>query len=326
MNLSLTLGSGWYDRTEPLARGWVRPHGIDLDVQTIDDPRELFDRLVSRGDLDIAEFSSSEYVAMVSRGCSPFIALPIFMSRSFRHSFICINTSKGIKNPKDLEGRRIGVPLYTMSAAIWCRGILRKEHSVDLSGITWIEGAMDKPGSHGAPKFHDLAKPTIIERNETGRSLSDLLESGEIDATLGALMPQGFGTSSKIARLFPNIREIEIASYQKTGNHPIMHLLVMRRELHEQQPWVARILANAFVEAKRMALERLYYTGAPRSMLPFLHAEVEETKAIFGDDPWPDGISRNRSTIDSLIAHMIEDGIITRRPNYDELFVDVGLD
>ena len=326
MTLSLTLGSGWYDRTEPLARGWVRPRDIDLRVETIDDPRVLFDRLVARGDLDVAEFSSSEYVAMVSKGRSPFVALPIFISRSFRHSFICINTNKGIERPKDLEGRRIGVPLYTMSAAIWCRGVLREEHGVDLSAVTWIEGAMEKPGSHGAPKVHDLAMPTVIEPNASGRSLSELLESGEIDATLGALMPEGFGRSSNIARLFPDIRKTEIDSYRRTGAHPIMHLLVLRRDLHEQQPWVAKALADAFVAAKKMALERLYYTGAPRSMLPLLHAEVEETRAIFGDDPWPDGIARNRPTIDRLMDYMIADGIITRRPGYDELFVDVGLD
>lgn len=326
MTLSLTLGCGWYDRTEPLARGWVRPDGLTLQVETIDDPRELFDRLVARGDLDVAEFSSSEYVAMVSKGCSPFVALPIFISRSFRHSFICINTDRGIARPRDLEGRRIGVPLYTMSAAIWCRGVLREEHGVDLSSVTWVEGAMESAGSHGTPKVHDLARPTIIERNQTGRSLSELLEAGEIDATLGALMPAGFGRSGAIARLFPDVRKTEIDSYRRTGAHPIMHLLVMRRALHEQQPWVAKALADAFVEAKRMALERLYYTGAPRSMLPLLHAEVEETRAIFGDDPWPDGIARNRPTMDRLMDYMIADGIITRRPDYDELFVDVGLD
>jgi 4,5-dihydroxyphthalate decarboxylase len=326
MTLSLTLGCGWYDRTEPLARGWVRPHGIDLQVETIDEPRELFDRLVARGDLDVAEFSFSEYVAMVSKGRSTFVALPIFISRSFRHSFICINTNKGIASPRDLEGRRIGVPLFTMSAAIWCRGVLREEYGVDLSEITWVEGAMEKPGSHGAPKVHDLTRPTRIERNASGKSLGDLLEAGEIDATLGARMPERFGKSAALARLFPDVRKTEIDSYRRTGAHPIMHLIVMRRELHEREPRAAKAIARAFIEAKGMALKRLYHTGAPRSMLPLLHAEVEETRAIFGDDPWPDGIARNKPTIDAMMNHMMADGIIARKPGYDELFIDVGLE
>lgn len=320
-NVKLTLGCGWYDRTEPLAHGWVKPAGIDLRIETVEDPRELFDRLVAQREFDIAEFSSSEHISMTVRGASPFVALPVFTSRAFRHSFICINTEYGIAKPKHLEGRRIGVPLYTMSAAIWCRGLLRDEYGVDLSNVTWVEGAMEKPGLHGTPKEHALAKPAKIVGNKTGKSLSQLLENGEIDATLGALMPTGFGQRPNIARLFPDFRRVEIASYKSTGVHPIMHLLVMRRDLHEREPWIAQSLARAFDEAKRKALARLYFTGAPKSVLPMLHAEVEETRAIFGEDPWPDGVELNKPTLERMLTYMLEDGIITRRPTYDELFV-----
>ena len=318
--LKLTLGCGWYDRIEPLRNGVVAPDGIALSVETVEDPRALFDRLMRDEIFDLAEFSMSEYVTLTARGDSPFVALPVYTSRAFRHSFICINTGAGIRSAKDLEGRRIGVPLHTMSAAIWCRGLLREEYGVDLSGVTWVEGAMEKAGTHGTPKRHQLAKPTRIEHNTSGLSLTELLERGDIDATLGALMPTSFGESPSIARLFPDFRATEIASYKASGAHPIMHLIVIRRSLLNSHPWVADSLTKAFRQAKELALHRLFYTGAPRSLLPMLHAEVEETQAIFGKDPWPDGVAANKPTLDRLLTYMMEDGIITRRPSYDELF------
>lgn len=321
MTLSLKFGCGWYDRIEPLRHGDVQASGISLEIETIEDPRQLFDRLVRDDSLDLAEMSMSEHIAMTANGGSPFVGLPIWTSRTFRHSFICINNKAGIRRPQDLAGKRIGVPLYTMSAAIWCRGLLRDEYDVDLSGVTWIEGAMEKPGSHGAAREHDLAVPTRISRNTTALSLSELLERGEIDATLGALMPTGFGVSTHIERLFPDYRRVEIASYQATGVHPIMHLVVIRKSTLEKNGWIVQPLMDAFTKAKQLALQRLFYTGAPRSLLPMLHAEVDETQKIFGSDPWPDGVSANMRTLERLLSYMMEDGIITRRPTYNELFI-----
>lgn len=323
--LKLFLGCGWYDRTEPLRNRTVQPRGIDLRVETVDDPRSLFDRLTTSRGFDVAEFSISEYIKAVAEDHCPFIALPVFISRMFRHGFICINAASGIRKPKDLRGRRIGVPLYTMSAAIWCRGLLRDEFGVDLSEVTWVEGAMDAPGSHGVLKDHALHRPAKIERNTSDLSLTELLERGEIDATLGALMPSTFGSNPGIVRLFPNVRSTEIASYRATGIHPIMHLLVVRREVVKSAPWVLDALQQAFLEAKSRALERLYFTGAPKSMLPLLHAEVEETRAIFGHDPWPDGIEANKNTLERLLTYMLEDGIIERRPTLNDLFLGPSL-
>lgn len=316
----LTLACGSYDRIDPLRDGTVRPQGIDLEVVTVDDPRELFDRVVAGDAFDLAEMSSAEYITMTSTGTSAFVALPVFTSRVFRHSFICCNTAAGIHTPKDLEGRRIGVPLYTMSAAIWCRALLRDDYGVDLSTITWVEGAIDKPGSHGTPKTSSLAKPTKIEANRSAYSLSELLERGEIDAVLGALMPTNFGVASNIVRLFPNYRAVEKDYYLRTGIHPIMHLIVIRKRVFEAHPWIAGPLRAAFEEAKQRALQRLYYTGAPKTMLPFLHAEVEETMAIFGRDPWPDGLEANRRALEKAISSMLEDGVITRPVALEELF------
>ena len=320
-DIKLTFGCGWYDRIEPLRNKTVTPEGIDLHIDTVEDPRLLFDRLAKNGEFDLAELSMSEYVAMTAAQKSPYLALPIWTSRAFRHSFICINTQKSVKSPKDLEGRKIGVPLHTMSAAIWCRGVLRDEYGVDLSTITWVEGAMEQAGSHGFARDHQLAVPTRIEHNKSGKSLSELLHEGAIDATLGALMPTNFGTSPYIERLFPNYRAVEIASYQKTGVHPIMHLVVIRKTTLEKHPWVIEPLMQAFAQAKELALARLFYTGALKSLLPMLHAEIDETRRIFGDDPWPDGVERNMRTLDRLLSYMVEDGIITRRPTMQELFL-----
>jgi 4,5-dihydroxyphthalate decarboxylase len=323
-DLKLQFVCGSYDRIEPLRDGSVRPEGIDLDVVTIDDPRELFDRMMSRDEFDVAEMSSAEHFAMTSRDESPFIALPVFTSRCFRHSFMCTNVNAGIKTPKDLEGKRIGVPLYSMSAAIWCRGLLRDDYGVDLSGVTWVEGSMDHPGSHGQARQHALTKPTRIETNLSDLSLSGLLASGAIDATIGALMPTNFGSDTNILRLFPGFRATERDYYIRTGVHPIMHLVVIRRQVYERTPWIARSLFTAFGRAKRKALDRMFYTGAPKTMLPFLHAEVEETRAIFGDDPWPDGVAANRKTLECAVRYMLEDGLIETPPDLAKVFADVN--
>ena len=321
--LKLQLACGWYDRIEPLRDGSVRPAGIDLDVVTIDDPRELFDRMMSADAFDLAEMSAAEHIAMTSRDASPFIALPVFTSRCFRHSFICVNARAGIRTPKDLEGKRIGVPLYSMSAAVWCRGLLRDDFGVDLSGVTWVEGSIDRPGSHGQPRRHALAKATRIETNVSERSLSELLASGQIDATLGALMPTNFGADKNVARLLPNYRADERDYYIRTGIHPIMHLVVIRKNVYERSPWIAQSLFDAFDLAKRKALDRLFSTGAPKTMLPFLHAEVEETRAVFGDDPWPDGVPANRKTMETAVRYMLEDGLIETPPDLRKLFAEV---
>jgi 4,5-dihydroxyphthalate decarboxylase len=319
-NLKLNFGVGWYDRIEPFMHGTVKPEGIDLNVNMMLDPRLLFDRLMTTKDFDMAEFSISEFTHLTSRGTCPFVALPVFISRSFRHGFICVNTKAGIKTPKDLEGKRIGVPLYTMSAAVWCRGVLRREFGVDLSNVTYIEGAMEKPGLHGAGVGSPLLKPVNIQVNKTGKSLTELLETGEIDATIGGIMPTTFGKSPNIARLFPDVRATEIASYKATGAHPIMHTLVVRREVFEKNPWIAEPLIKAFAEAKKLALQRLFFTGAPKTMLPMLHVEVEDTKIIFGDDPWPDGIEANLPTLREFMHHMYDDGLIDRMIDPYELF------
>jgi 4,5-dihydroxyphthalate decarboxylase len=321
--LKLTFACGGYDRVEPLRTGRVKPKGIDLETVQIDDPRQLFDVMMQSEKYDVAEMSLSEHIATTSAGESPFVGLPVFPSKAFRHSFIVVNSESGIRKPKDLEGKRVGVPLYTMSAALWTRGMLEDDYGVDLSSITWVQGAIDRPGSHGSPNPPPLLKQPRIEINQSDKSLSDLLLDGEIDATLGGLMPVGFGGSPKLRRLFPNFREVERDYYSRTQIHPIMHIIVIRKSLYERHPWIAKSLYDAFEQSKAVAWRELSYSGTQKVMLPWLYADLSEAQEVFGDDPWPYGIAPNDKTITACIKYMKRQYMIAREPRIEELFVHV---
>src|ERR671918_770049 len=188
--LQLTFACGPYDRMEALRYGIIEAEGIDLNFIPIQAPREIFDRMVGGQEFDVSELSLAEYITMTARRNNPFIAIPVFPSKAFRHSFICVNRQAGIAEPKDLAGKRIGTPLYTMTAAIWIRGDLENIYGVALSRVQWIQGAMEKAGTHGKPPAPpQLLKPVDIIRNTSDKSLSDMLADGDIDAVLGSRMP-----------------------------------------------------------------------------------------------------------------------------------------
>ncbi len=321
--LSLTFASCRYDRVEALRTGDVQPDGIDLRMQMFPVGREIFDRMVGQREFDVAELSSSEFISLTGRGDCPFVALPVFPSRVFRHGYIFVNTSAGIRTPKDLEGRRVGVPLYTQTAAIWARGHLKHQYGVDLDAIRWVQGAVEKGGSHGSPHAPPLLKSVPIEINSSGKSLEELLAAGEIDALIGSRKPPMLGRSPEIARLFPDFRAIERAFWRETRIFPIMHLVAIRRELYDQHPWIAQSLYDAFVEAKARALARMHYGGSLSVMLPWLMSEVEEVDALFGGDAWPYGVEPNRPTLEALVRYMVEQDFIAQAMPIEGLFVPV---
>src|SRR3954467_13118827 len=220
----LTFACGFYHPTEPLRTGDVAGPDLDLDFQPIQNPREIFDRMGGQQEFDVSEFSSSEFISRLARGDCPFVALPVFPSRVFRHGYIYVNRKAGIRTPKDLEGKRVGVPLYTMTAAIWIRGLLQHEYGVDLSKVRWVQGALKLPGAHGSPTVAPLLKRPDIEINRSGHSLSKLLADGEVDAVISSRPVEAIGTNPDIARLFPNYREVEKDYYRRTRIFPIMHL------------------------------------------------------------------------------------------------------
>src|SRR5215475_1028739 len=264
--IPITFACGLYDRMLALHTGQVKPDGIDLNFLAIDHAREIFDRMLTNLEFDACEMSSSEFIRHAVRPNCPMVAIPVFPSRVFRHGYIAID-KRQIRAPKDLAGKRIGVPLYAMTAAIFIRGLLQHDHGVDLSGVTWVEGGLNEPKPHGNPTRLPFAKPTRIEANNSGKSLSDLIEAGEIQAIIGAGLPDAIGRNPNIVRLFPDYHEREKDYFRRTHIFPIMHLVVIRRDIYEAHPFVATSLFNALCEAKSRAAEKMRYLGVLRYML-----------------------------------------------------------
>jgi len=306
------------DRTEPLRSGQVHPEGFELDTITFDTPRDMFDRMVDHGEFEAAELSISEFVSMTLRGDRRFVAIPVFPTRVFHHGSIFVNRNAGIEGPKDLEGRRIGVPLYTQTAAVWLRGHLQHQYGLDLNTIHWVQGALEKPGVHGTEKHIDLVRPVDITVNVSGRSLMDLLVAGRIDAVLGARPPR---PHIDVRRLLPNFRQVERDFYQKSHIFPIMHLVVIRRDMHEAHPGLARALYDALVEAKESALRQ---SPENRGMVPWAMDDLIELDEVFGPDPFPYGVAANRITLAALVQYMAEQGLIAEAPPIESLFVLQG--
>ena len=321
--LPLTFACGLYDRMLPLYTGEVTADGIALTFIANNEPRDIFDRMGGKLEFDVAEMSSSEYISRLGSGQRSMIALPVFASRVFRHGFIAINRRSGIETPKDLEGKRIGVPLYTMSAAIWIRGLLAHDYGVDLSTIRWVQGALKAAGAHGSPSAPPLLRPVPIEVNRSGKSLSALLAEGEIDAVISSRSVEGLGNNPDIRRLFPDYRATEKDYYKRTRIFPIMHLIVIRRDVYEAHPFIAQSLYDAFCEAKKRALALTRELGALRFMLPWLPADIDEIDEVFGGDPWPYGVEANRPTLDALVSYMVEQAFIPRAIPIEQLFAPV---
>ena len=320
--LALTYASCRYDRIEPLRAGEVPIEGIDLNVIVFPSGRQIFDRMVGGEEFDASELSASEFISLAGNGKSRFVAIPVFPSRVFRHGYVFINTRSGIRTPKDLEGRRVGLPLYTQTASIWVRGHLMHQFGVDIDKIRWVQGAVETGGSHGHPHALPLLKPVAIAQNTSGRPLGELLAAGEIDAYLGSRKPPSFGTHPDVARLLPNAHALERELFEREKIFPIMHLVAIRRALYERHPWIANSLYAAFVEAKRIARARLRYAGSLAAMLPWLQDEIEEIDAVFpGGDPFAYGVEPNRPTLEALVRYMVEQNFIPRPMPVEDLFV-----
>lgn len=318
--IPLTFACGLYDRALPLATGAVPVDGVDLNFINIDAPREIFDRMSGRLEFDASEFSSSEFISRYAAGQCPFVAVPAFPSRAFRHGFVAVNR-KHVRSPKDLEGKRIGLPLYTMTASIFIKGFLQHEFGVDLSQVEWVEGQINGGDSHGTPTTMPLVRPASITPNKTGKSLSTLLEEGAIHATIGTSLPKALGRNPDIVRLFPDFRERERDYYRRTGIFPIMHLVALRRDVHERHPSVAGSLYKALCAAKELAAAKMRIPVSLRYMLPWLAHDIEEIDEVFGGDAFPYGIERNRPTLEALVQYMHEQGLIASPMKIEDLFV-----
>jgi 4,5-dihydroxyphthalate decarboxylase len=260
---------------------------------------------------------------MRTRGEFPFVAIPVFPSRVFRHGYIFINKNAGIKAPSDLAGKRVGVQEYRQTAGVWVRSILQHDHGVDLDSITWVEGGVNEPRRED--REMDLRPVGGLKLATIGpqRTLNDMLEQGEIDAYFGARRPAAFDHGRNVVRLFPDHRAREKDFYQRTGFHPIMHTLVIREQLYRENPWVAESLFKACQASKAWALRQMRFSGAQRSMLPWLYDEIAEMDELMGRDPWPYGLEANRKILQAFQGYLVEQHFLAAAKPVDELFTPI---
>lgn len=309
----VTLACGNYDRTRALMDGTVQPEGVDLNYIPLG-PSEIFWRMLNNEEFDVSEMSLSSYTIMRSEGHHRFIALPVFPSRIFRHSCLYVNVNSGIEAPGDLEGKRIGVGDYQMTASVWVRGFLQHDYQVRPGTMNWVVGRPVRKikGPEGVR----------MDRIEPNQTLDQMLEAGEIDALISVVLPRPFLEGSRqVRRMFPNSREVETEYFQRTGIFPIMHTLVIRTALFEAEPWLAVSLYKAFVRAKELNYRRLYDTNALTASLPWLVDEIENLRRIFGEDIWNYSVEGSRPTLEAFVKHMNEQGLTEREMGVEELFV-----
>ena len=311
--LDITLACGLYDRTRALFDGSVIPEGINLNFLPMV-PGETFWRMLNNTEFDASELSLSSYTMLRSRGDDRFIALPVFPSRTFRHSGIYIRKASGIKSPEDLKGKRIAVGDYQMTAAVWVRGLLQDEYNVSPEDMTWITGT--------AVQEYKLPDNIAIE-NCGNTNPEALLCNGDIDALISVMIPESLCEhDSDICRLFPDYKQVEMEYFRRTGVFPIMHTLVIRTDIYKSYPWLAISLYKAFTESKRRSYKYIYNTDALTTSLPWVIDEMEKTRSLMGDDFWDYSIEGSRPTLDTLMRYLHEQGLTDRQMQIDEIFVD----
>lgn len=319
--MRLTLACGLYDRTLALQNRSVIPDGIDLNYIVMG-PGELFRRQARHAEFDIAEFSLATYIILRARGDERMVGIPVFPSRKFRHADIYINTASGIRKAEDITGRRIGVQEYQETAAVWIRGILQEEYEVRPDQVEWYMGGYNEPEDFieriPITLPQSIRRVTISNR----QSLNQMLLDGEIEVLIGATPPESFlQRSAHVARLFRNTKEVEVDYFRRTSIFPIMHVIVIKREIYEQMPWIAPTLYRAFEKAKSVGLNRLRESGTLFCALPWLAQHVEETAEIMGSDPFSYGLAKNRRTLEKLLEYCHRQGLTKRQLTVEDLMV-----
>jgi 4,5-dihydroxyphthalate decarboxylase len=317
--LRLTFACWDYDRTRALADGRVRPDGIELNYLT-QPVEETFFRMLRNREFDCSEMSLSSYVASLNATAPPFVAIPAFPSRFFRHSCIFVSAQSGIRRAEDLKGKRIGVPEYQMTAPVWIRGILSDDYGVRVTDVEHLSGGEEEPGRDEKIRL-DL--PATIRLHPIGptQTLSQMIAQGEIDALVTARAPSTFTSKpDAVKRLFPNYVELEKDYYRRTRIFPIMHTVVIRRDVYEAKPWVAQSMYKALNAAKACAYEMYNQTAAMPAMLPWFIAHVEEARREMGEDWWPYGLEANRHVLDTFLRYHHEQGLSKRRFASEEIF------
>lgn len=323
--LTLSLACWNYDRTRALADGSIQPDGIDLIYQSLP-VEETFFRMLRYREFDVAEMSLSSYTVSLFRDDAPFIAIPIFPSRAFRHNSVYVSARAGIREPRDLIGKRVGNPEYQLTAPVWVRGILSDEYGVGPSSVEYWTGGEEEAGRDEKIALN-LPPQFNVRRIGPTQTLSRMLADGELDALYAPRIPSTFlSRPDDVRRLFEDFVEVERAYYRKTKIFPIMHTVVLRREVYRTHPWVARSLYKAFAEAQRRTYEDLYETAALKVMLPWVVAQVEEVRRDLGHDWWPYGFDPNRHVLETFLRYHHEQGLSKRLLSPEELFAPETLE
>lgn len=317
--LSLSIAVGNYDRTRALLDGRVGIDGVDPIFNALS-PEEMFFRSFRHEAFDVSELSLSSQCVSVAQGTARYVAIPVFLSRAFRHTSLYIRTDRGIAEPADLRGRRIGLAEYQLTANVWVRSLLEDEYGVKPSDIEWVRGGMDTPGRPEKIRI-DLPADVRVTPAPDGRSLNELLLAGEIDGFIGPRAPRCYQEGDpRIGRLFPDTVETASGYYRKTGIFPIMHVLGLRRTLAEQYPFLPGALLKAFTEAKRIGMEELRDTSATKVTMPFVEDNLDRITALMGRDFWPYGVAGSRKTLDAFVDAHFRQGLSSRRLSVEELF------
>jgi 4,5-dihydroxyphthalate decarboxylase len=311
--LTLTGAFGPYDRTEALRSGRVRPEGIDLTCLTLYPP-EIFYRMCRYQEFEVSEMSMGSHCFFLGQGESPFVGLPAFPSRVFRHSMVYVNNEAGIERPEELSGRRIAIREWGQTAFVWIIGILAEEYGLDILSVDWVQESEPR-----VPLRYPAGMR--IRTMQEGETLSGMLDSGAVDAALIHQVPACYRQGSpRVRRLFEDFKVAEVDYYRRTGVYPIMHCAVVRADVHRRAPWALRNLYRALCEAKALALENIQDYGALSASVPLLPAVMEETREIFGEDFWPYGMEGNRKTLEKLVLYAHQQGLTPRRLEVEELF------
>jgi len=323
--LRLTLACWNYDRTRALMDGRIEADGIDLNYLNLP-VEETFFRQARHREFEVAEMSLSSYCVSAGKPERPFVAIPVFPSRMFRHSSIYVNAGSGIREPRDLIGKQVGTPEFQMTAPVWIRGILAEHYGVPVDSVTYRTGGEEEPNRPEKIKL-DLPRNIRVEPLGEGQTLSAMLATGEIHALHTARMPSSFHTSGgRVKRLFENYVEVERQFFRDTGIFPIMHTVVMRRDVYEANRWIAQSLYKAFVAAQQETYRDLYETAALKAMLPWLTAYVEEARALMGPDYWAYGLEPNRTTLSTFLRYHHQQGLSRRLLAPEELFAPEALE
>jgi 4,5-dihydroxyphthalate decarboxylase len=316
--LRVSLACGPYDRTRALADGSVAPAGVDLTFLALS-PEEIFYRMLRYGEFDVAEMSLSSYTLSLFADSPSMIAIPVFPSRAFRHSCVYVHEDSGITEPADLAGEPVGTPEFQMTAGVWIRGILADHHGLPVDAVTYRTGGQEQPGRSEKMELH-LPERIRVERITGDDTLSAMLADRRITALYSARKPSSMVPGGKVRRLFGDADQVERDYFAATGVFPIMHVVVIRRELHHRHPWLARSLYDAFDEAKRIAESRLDDATALAHMDPWLVLHTERTRALMGPDFWPYGLEGNERTLNAFLRYSFEQGLAQRLLEPRDLF------